>query len=137
MTGQVNLAYDYPLLGAFWTVLWICLWGIWIFLLLRVFIDLFRDDSLNGWAKAGWCIFVIALPFLGVFVYLVARGRGMGQRELNQARAQQKAFDSYVRETAGTARLSATEELARLSEIKARGDLTDAEFRRAKEKILR
>ncbi|MCX4821052.1 SHOCT domain-containing protein [Streptomyces sp. NBC_01142] len=137
MTGQVNLAYDYPLLGAFWTMLWIFLWVIWIFLLFRVFVDVFRDDSLNGWAKAGWCIFVIVVPFLGVFVYLIARGKGMGQREVNQARARQQAFDSYVRETAGPAEPSATEELARLSEIKARGDLTNEEFQRAKEKILR
>ncbi|MGW5277675.1 SHOCT domain-containing protein [Streptomyces sp. NPDC004044] len=136
MTGEINLAYDYPLLGAFWTMLWIFLWVIWIFLLFRVFSDIFRDDSLNGWAKAGWSIFAVVLPFLGVFVYLIARGKGMGERELHQARARQHAFDSYVRETAGTAKQSAAEELAKLSEIKARGDLTDEEFQRAKGKIL-
>lgn len=139
MTGKVNLAYDYPLLGAFWTMLWIFLWVIWIFLLFRVFSDIFRDDALNGWAKAGWSIFAVVLPFLGVFVYLIARGKGMGEREVHQARARQHAFDSYVRETAGTAgtaKPSAAEELAKLSEIKARGDLTDEEFQRAKERIL-
>ncbi|MET7526167.1 SHOCT domain-containing protein [Streptomyces sp900116325] len=137
MNGKMNLAYDYPLLGAFWTMLWIFLWVIWIFLLFRAFSDIFRDDSLNGWAKAGWSIFVVVLPFLGVFVYLMARGKGMGEREAHQARARQHAFDSYVRETAGTPKPSAVEELAKLSEIKARGDLTDEEFQRAKEKILR
>ncbi|MET7790011.1 SHOCT domain-containing protein [Streptomyces sp. NPDC005248] len=136
MNGKMNLAYDYPLLGAFWTMLWIFLWVIWIFLLFRAFSDIFRDDSLNGWAKAGWSIFVVVLPFLGVFVYLMARGKGMGEREAHQARARQHAFDSYVRETAGTPKPSAVEELAKLSEIKARGDLTDEEFQRAKEKIL-
>ncbi|MFJ7949334.1 SHOCT domain-containing protein [Streptomyces sp. NPDC096354] len=136
MTGKMILAYDYPLLGAFWTMLWIFLWMIWIFLLFRVFSDIFRDDSLNGWAKAGWSIFAVVLPFLGVFVYLIARGKGMGEREVHQARARQHAFDSYVRETAGTGKPSAAEELAKLSEIKARGDLTDEEFQRAKEKIL-
>lgn len=98
--------------------------------------DILRDDSLNGWAKAGWSIFVLVLPFLGVFVYLIARGRNMGLREAEQAKAKQQAFDSYIRETAGTAKPSATDELARLSEIKAKGDLTDEEFQRAKEKIL-
>lgn len=78
MTGEMNLAYDYPLLGAFWTLLWIFLWVMWIFLLFRIFSDIFRDDSLNGWAKAGWSIFAVVLPFLGVFVYLIARGKGMG-----------------------------------------------------------
>lgn len=136
MTGEMNLAYDYPLLGAFWTMLWIFLWVTWIFLLFRVFSDVFRDDSLNGWAKAGWSVFAVVLPFLGVFVYLIARGKGMGERELHQARARQHAFESYVRETAGTAKPSAAEELTKLSEIKARGDLTDEEFQRAKEKIL-
>ncbi|MDX3235966.1 SHOCT domain-containing protein [Streptomyces sp. ME03-5709C] len=136
MTGHLNLAYDYPLLGAFWTMLWIFLWVIWIFLLVRVFVDIFRDDSLNGWAKAGWSIFALVLPFLGVFVYLIARGKNMGLREAEQAKARQQAFDRYIRETAGTAEPSATDELARLSEIKAKGDLTDEEFQRAKEKIL-
>lgn len=101
MTGEMNLAYDYPLLGAFWTLLWIFLWVMWIFLLFRIFSDIFRDDSLNGWAKAGWSIFAVVLPFLGVFVYLIARGKGMGEREAHQARARQHAFDSYVREAAG------------------------------------
>jgi uncharacterized membrane protein len=136
MTGHVNLAYDYPLLGAFWTMLWIFLWVIWIFLLIRVFVDIFRDDSLNGWAKAGWSIFALVLPFLGVFVYLIARGKNMGVREEKHAQAKQQALNSYLRETLGTAKSSATDELARLSEIKARGDLTDEEFQRAKEKIL-
>ncbi|MFE7237964.1 SHOCT domain-containing protein [Streptomyces sp. NPDC057580] len=136
MTGEMNLAYDYPLLGAFWTLLWIFLWVMWIFLLFRIFSDIFRDDSLNGWAKAGWSIFTVVLPFLGVFVYLIARGKGMGEREAHQARARQHAFESYVREAVGTAKPSAAEELAKLSEIKARGDLTDEEFQRAKAKIL-
>jgi hypothetical protein len=130
------LAYDYPVLGAFWTMMWIFLWIIWIFLLVRVLMDIFRDDDLNGWGKAGWCIFVLVLPFIGVFVYLLARGKGMGMREAQQVQARQQAFESYVRETAGTPRASQADELAKLSEIKARGDLTEEEFQRAKAKIL-
>ncbi|MEV4921559.1 SHOCT domain-containing protein [Streptomyces roseoverticillatus] len=137
MNAHVYLAYDYPLLGAFWTVLWIVLWVAWFILLFRVIADVFRDDTLSGWAKAGWLIFTILLPFLGVFVYILARGRSMGARERRHLQAQQEAFDSYVRETAGsTGRRSEADELMKLSEIRARGDISDEEFRRAKEKIL-
>ncbi len=135
---MTNLAYDYPLLSALLTMLVFFLWIMWFILLFRVIVDIVRDDSLSGWAKTGWMVFTIVLPFLGVFVYVIARGRNMGSRELAQARAQQEALDSYIRETAkGTAeRTSSVDELARLSEIKARGDISDEEFRRAKELVL-
>ncbi|MGW4022564.1 SHOCT domain-containing protein [Streptomyces sp. NPDC005009] len=138
MSGATYLAYDYPLLSAFWTILVFFLWIMWFVLLFRVVMDIFRDDDLSGWAKAGWLVFTVVLPFLGVFVYVIARGRNMGRREIAQARAQQDAFDSYVRETARGAggRASSVDELSRLSEIKARGDITDDEFRRAKELVL-
>ncbi|MGW8400351.1 SHOCT domain-containing protein [Streptomyces lydicus] len=136
MTADTTLAYDYPLLGVFWSMLWICLWVIWIFLLVRIIVDIFRDDTMNGWGKGGWLIFVLVLPFLGVFVYLLARGKGMGEREAQHAIAQRRELDSYIRQTAGAGKSSEVEELARLSEIKARGDLTEEEFQRAKEKIL-
>lgn len=132
------LAYDYPLLSALLTMLVFFLWIMWFILLFRVIVDIVRDDSLSGWAKTGWMVFTIVLPFLGVFVYVVARGRNMGSRELAQARAQQEALDSYIRETAKGAggRTGSVDELARLSEIKARGDISDDEFRRAKELVL-
>ncbi|MGX1564120.1 SHOCT domain-containing protein [Streptomyces sp. NPDC055506] len=138
MSAQTYLAYDFPLLSAFWTMLWFFLWIMWFVLLFRVVLDIFRDDDLGGWAKTGWLVFCIVLPFLGVFVYVVARGKNMGRREMSQARAQQEAFDSYIRETAkgGEGRGSSVDELARLSEIRARGDITDDEFRRAKELVL-
>jgi hypothetical protein len=137
MDTRVNLAYDYPVLGAFWTIMWIFLWVLWIILLVRIIGDIFRDDALHGWAKTGWLAFVILLPFLGVFVYVVARGKDMGSREARYAKARQEEFDSYVRETAaGAGPASDTEQLAKLSEIRARGDLSDEEFQRAKEKIL-
>ncbi|NBM19283.1 SHOCT domain-containing protein [Streptomyces sp. GC420] len=137
MGDYVYVAYDYPLLGAFWTMLWIFLWVLWLFLLFRIVADIFRDDTLSGWAKTAWLVFVIVLPFLGVFVYVVARGKQMGTREQQHARAQQQAVDTYIRETAGTAgRTSEVEELAKLSEIRARGDISDEEYRRVKEKIL-
>ncbi|MFI2380052.1 SHOCT domain-containing protein [Streptomyces sp. NPDC018964] len=138
MSGATYLAYDYPLLSAFWTMLVFFLWIMWFVLLFRVVMDIFRDDDLSGWAKAGWLVFTVVLPFLGVFVYVIARGKNMGRREIAQARAQQEAFDSYVRETARGAggRTGSVDELARLSEIKARGDISDDEFRRAKELVL-
>ncbi|MFE4052143.1 SHOCT domain-containing protein [Streptomyces sp. YIM B13518] len=138
MSGATYLAYDYPLLSAFWTMLVFFLWIMWFVLLFRVVMDIFRDDDLSGWAKTGWLVFTIVLPFLGVFVYVIARGKNMGRREIAQARAQQEAFDSYVRETAKGAdgRAGSVDDLARLSEIKARGDISDDEFRRAKELVL-
>ncbi|MEU2894498.1 SHOCT domain-containing protein [Streptomyces sp. NPDC001273] len=138
MNGATYLAYDYPLLSAFWTILVLFLWVMWFMLLFRVVLDIFRDDDLSGWAKTGWLVFTIVLPFLGVFVYVIARGKNMGRREISQARAQQEAFDRYVREAAkgSDGRRSSVDELARLSEIKARGDISDDEFRRAKELVL-
>ncbi|MFI9615241.1 SHOCT domain-containing protein [Streptomyces sp. NPDC052023] len=137
MSTQMYLAYDYPLLSMFWTLLWFFLWIMWFILLFRIIGDIFRDDSLSGWGKTGWLVFVIVLPFLGVFIYLIARGKDMGGREVKHAQAQQRAFDDYIRETAGGAgRPSSAEELAKLSEIRARGDITDEEFRRAKELVL-
>ncbi len=137
MSEQTYLAYDYPLLSVFWSMLLFFLWIMWFVLLFRIITDIFRDDRLSGWAKAGWLVFCIVLPFLGVFVYVVARGKNMGRREIAQARAQQEAFDTRVREAAGgTSRHSSADELSKLSEIRARGDITDEEFRRAKELVL-
>ncbi|MFF7387847.1 SHOCT domain-containing protein [Streptomyces scabiei] len=138
MSGPTYLAYDYPLLSVFWSMLLLFLWIMWFVLLFRVVVDIFRDDDMSGWAKAGWLVFTILLPFLGVFVYVIAQGKNMGRREVAQARAQQAAFDDYIRQTAkgGDGRSSSVDELARLSEIRSRGDITDDEFRRAKELVL-
>ncbi|MFJ2156637.1 MULTISPECIES: SHOCT domain-containing protein [unclassified Streptomyces] len=137
MSDNLYLAYDYPLLDAFWTMMLIFLWILWFVLLFRVIGDVFRDDSLSGWAKTGWTLFVIVLPFLGIFVYLIARGRGMGRREQQYARAQQESLDTYIRQTAGSADTGGrADELAKLSELKSKGDLTEAEFQHAKEKVL-
>lgn len=138
MNGDVVLAYDYPVLGAFWTVMWIFLWILWLVLLFRVVADVFRDRHLSGWVKAAWLLFVIAVPFLGVLLYVIARGRDMGEREAQHAREKQRALDDYRRETpAGSEGLSSTEELTRLSDLKARGDISELEFQQMKEKVLR
>lgn len=129
------MAYDYPVLGAFWTILWIFLWIFWLVLLFRVLTDLFRDHSLSGWAKAGWLLFVIVLPFLGVLVYVIVRGADMGKREVEHTHKQQEAFEEYIRGTATGGR-STAEELTRLSDLRGRGEISESEFQRAKEKIL-
>ncbi|MFI9046926.1 SHOCT domain-containing protein [Streptomyces sp. NPDC053427] len=136
--GSVYLAYDYPVLGAFWTVMWIFLWVLWLMMLFRVIADIFRDHELHGWAKAAWLLFVIIIPFLGVLVYVIARGKEMSQRELRQARQHQEAVDAYIRDTAaGGGGRSGADELAKLSELKAKGEISQEEFQRAKEKFLK
>jgi hypothetical protein len=130
------LAYDYPLLGMFWTLLWFFLFVVWIMLLFRVFGDIFRSGDMGGWGKALWSIFIIVLPFLGVFIYVIARGHGMFERDMKQAQAQQAAFDDYVRQTAGSSAASTADELAKLSTLKEQGVITEAEFNALKAKAM-
>lgn len=126
---------DYPLLNIFLTMMWFFLWILWLMLLFRVIIDIFRDDTLSGWAKAGWSIFVIVLPLLGVFVYLVVRGKGMGQREVAaMLERESRAYDAAARRAGRSA--GHAEELARLADLKNHGDLTLEEYERAKAKVL-
>jgi len=128
-------AYDYPLLGFFWTVLIFFLWIAWIILLIRIFGDIFRNHDMGGFAKAMWSIFVIIVPFLGTLIYLIAHGSGMAKRDIQIAQANQAAFDSYVRQTAGSSKSSA-DELTKLADLKNQGVITDAEFAAQKAKLL-
>lgn len=130
---------DYPLLDVFLTMLYLFLWVMWFFLLFKVITDIFRDHSLSGWAKAGWLILVILLPYIGVFIYLIARGRSMGQRDIQQARDQEAAFKTYVRQAAGSEGEGAPShvaDLAKLAQMKDKGDLSEAEYEQAKAKLL-
>ena len=129
------LAYDYPLLGMFWTFLWFFLWIAWIVVLFRVIFDIFRSKDMGGFAKALWVIFVIFLPFLGVLVYLIARGHSMAERDLQEAQAQEQAFQAYVRQAAGSSGGSA-DELTKLADLRDQGVITDAEFQAQKAKLL-
>jgi ABC-type multidrug transport system fused ATPase/permease subunit len=128
------LAYTYPLLSIFWTMLEIFFFIIWIYLLFMVFVDIFRSHDMGGVAKALWVIFVIVLPFLGVFVYLIARGGKMHERAAAQAQQQQKAFDSYVQQAAGGS--STADQLSKLADLKEKGTITEAEFASEKAKLL-
>ncbi|MEV6945193.1 SHOCT domain-containing protein [Streptomyces sp. NPDC051172] len=121
------------------TMLWFFLWVMWFVLLFRVIGDIFRDDHMSGWGKAGWTLSVCVLPFLGVLVYLIARGRGMGERDRRQMQRQEQAFRSYVQEAAAEAPVAgrtSTDELATLAGLHDHGDITDTEYAQAKAKIL-
>ena len=130
-------AQDYPLLNLFWTMLWLFLWILWIFLLVRIILDIFRSDDLGGWAKALWVIFIIILPFIGVLVYLIARGAGIQRRDARQARAADQEMRSYIREVTATPGAPTTaEELTKLATLRDQGVLTQAEFDAQKAKLL-
>ena len=129
----MTLAYNYPILDLLWTMFMFFVFILWIWLLIAVFMDIFRSHDLGGWGKALWVFFIIILPFLGVLVYLIARGGKMHERAAEQAAQQQKAFDAYVKQTAGT---STADDLSKLADLKSQGVITDAEFEAQKAKIL-
>ena len=128
------IAYTYPLLSIFWTMLEFFLFFVWIWLLIVIFGDIFRSRDMGGLAKALWVIFVIILPFLGVLVYLIARGGRMHERSVAQAQQQQEAFDDYVRTTAKAP--SNVDQLAKLADLKEKGVLSESEFEAQKAKLL-
>jgi len=124
-----------PLLNLFWAMLWFFLFVIWIWLLISVFSDIFRSDDLSGWSKALWVLFVVFLPYLGVFVYLIARGRSMQERSMMQMAAREKAQRAYIQEVT-TSGGGTADELAKLAELKEKGVLSEAEFQAQKAKLL-
>jgi hypothetical protein len=126
----------YPLLDAFWTMLIFFLWILWFFLLFWIIFDIFRSEDLSGWGKAGWLIFVIILPFLGVFVYSIARGKEMGEHQVRAAQQQDQARRQYIRETTAGSGGSSAEELVKLAQLRDQGVLTDQEFAAQKAKLL-
>lgn len=129
------IAYDYPLLGIFWSVLYFFLLVIWFFAVASVIIDIFRDHDLSGIGKALWFLFVLFLPLIGLLSYLIVRGPKMQHRAMQQAEAQDAAFRSYVTEVA--AHGSTADELTKLVDLRERGALSDAEFEKQKAVLLR
>ena len=127
---------NYPLLNAFWTMLWFFLWILWFFLLFRIILDIFRSKDLGGWGKAGWLIFVIILPFLGVFIYLIARGGKMQEHAVQQAKDQDQAMRAYIQDVNASSGGGTADQLAKLNDLKNQGVLTDAEFQAQKAKLL-
>jgi ABC-type multidrug transport system fused ATPase/permease subunit len=127
------IAYTYPLLDIFWTMLWIFAFIVYIWLMIAIFSDIFRSDDMGGVAKTLWVLFVFIVPMIGILIYLIARGGSMRERSVRQAQRQQEAFNSYVSEAAGT---SPTDQLAKLADLKERGAISDAEFETQKAKVL-
>jgi Short C-terminal domain len=118
----------------FWSMVWFTLFFIWIWLLFIVFGDIFRSPDLSGWGKGLWSIFIIFVPYLGIFVYLIARGHKMQEHAVQQAQQQDAAMREYVQSVTTTG--GAADEIARLAELRDKGAITDAEFQQAKAKAL-
>ena len=117
-----------------WTMFVFFAWVLFFWLLFIVFGDLFRRHDISGWGKAGWTIFVIVLPFLGIFVYLIAEGKGMGERNVQQAQTAQADMDAYVRSVAGSG--SPTDQIAQAKQLLDTGTITQAEFDQIKARAL-
>ena len=127
-------SYSYPLLAVFWTILEIFVFIVWIWILIRIFVDIFRSPDLSGWAKALWVLFVLFVPLVGVLVYLIARGGKMHERAAQQAEQQEEQFRSHVQDAAGSQ--SSADQLAKLADLRDHGVLSTAEFEQEKAKVL-
>lgn len=124
-----------PLLDLFWAMLWFFLFFVWIWLLITLFADIFRSEDLSGWGKAGWTIFIVVLPWLGVLIYLIARGKSMTERAMKQAADQEKAMRSYVQEVSSSSS-SVADEIGKLAALRDQGVLTAEEFNAQKVALL-
>jgi hypothetical protein len=128
------LATDYPLLEVFWTILIFFSFIVWIWILFTVLADIFRRHDIGGFAKVMWIIFVVVLPYLGVFVYLIAEHKGMTERSVKQQQDVQTEFDQYVKSVAGKG--DPADQIAKGKELLDRGAISQAEFDEVKRKAL-
>ncbi len=124
----------YPQGGVLWTMFVFFMWILWFMLLFTVFGDLFRRHDIGGWGKTGWVVFVIILPFLGVFVYLIAEGKAMAERNVKQAQASQADMDNYIKSVSSSS--GATGEIAQAKQLLDSGAITQAEYDQIKSKAL-
>jgi len=131
----VLLAADYPFLDFLWSMLLVFLWIAWIFILVRVLLDVFRRDE-SGWKKAAWVVFLVLIPFIGVLTYLIVNGTGMARRDVKQAQAAQEQMDQYIRTTAGGGGGGAAAEIAKAKELLDSGAITPVEFDQIKARAL-
>jgi len=130
----VIVAADYPLLNIFWTILIVFAWVAWFWVLITIISDLFSRHDIGGWGKALWMIFVVVMPFLGVFIYLVSQGKGMGERRMAQVQANQQQFDTYVRQVA--ANEGPADQIAKAKDLLDKGTIDQGEFDRIKAQAL-
>ena len=128
------IAADYPFLDVLWTMFIFFAWVIWFWLLITVFADVFRRHDLGGGAKTLWIIFVIVLPYLGVFVYLISQGKSMAERNMKQSQAAQDQYEAQIRAVAGSG--GAAAEIEKAQQLLASGAITQAEFDAIKAKAL-
>jgi hypothetical protein len=134
---QVVLATDYPFLDILGSMLVFFGFAVWFWLLIKVFADVFRRHDIGGWTKFFWSLFVLVAPLLGVLIYLIAEGKEMGQRDVEQAQAQQAQLDAYVRDTAGSsANGGAGSEIAHAKQLLDSGAISQPEYDRIKQKAL-
>jgi hypothetical protein len=129
---MLPLAADYPFLNVLWTMIIFFAWIIYIWVAITVLIDVFRRHDIGGWHKALWVVFVIVLPFLGILVYLISNHDGMRDRSVKEVKAQQAAFDQYVRDAAG----GSAAEIAKAKELLDAGTISQQEFDAIKQKAL-
>ena len=127
---------SYPLLNLFWSMFIFFLWVIWIWILIWIFIDIFRSHDLSGWAKALWFLFVLFIPLIGVVVYVIARGGSMHERAAQQAQQEDSEFRSYVQQAAASSPASTADQLAKLADLRDRGVISAGDFEREKAKVL-
>ena len=127
---------SYPLLNVFWSMFVFFLWIIWIWILIWIFIDIFRSHDLSGWAKALWVLFVLFIPLIGVLVYLIARGGKMHEHAAQDARQQDQEFRQYVQQAASSSPASTADQLSKLAALRDRGVISAEEFEREKAKVL-
>jgi len=127
------LAADYPFLDVFWTMILFFCWVAWFWMLVLILSDVFRRD-MSGWVKAAWCAFMIVLPFLGVFIYLIAHGKGMTERRVRDAQVSQANFDDYVRTVATDG--GSAGDIERAKQLLDSGTINQDEFERLKAKAL-
>ena len=127
---------SYPLLNIFWSMFIFFLWVIWIWILIWIFIDIFRSNDLSGWAKALWFLFVLFIPVIGVLVYVIARGGSMHERAAQQAQQEDAEFRSYVQQAAASSPASTADQLAKLADLRDRGVISAGDFEREKAKVL-
>jgi hypothetical protein len=134
--SRVVLAYDYPFWNLMGSMLFFFLWVIWIWILIEVFADIFRRHDIGGGAKALWLLFVIILPYLGVFIYLIAESRGMAERKVAREVQAQQQFDGYVQSVAGSSGGGTAAEIEKAKQLLDSGAINEAEFNALKQKAL-
>ena len=130
----MTLAADFGTGEVLWSFLWFFLFFIFIMLIFQIFGDIIRSDDLSGWGKALWSLFIIFMPFLGIFIYVIVRGGKMHERQVSEMQKNQQAMNEYIRDTAGGA--DAATQLAQLADLHTTGKIDDAEYAAAKAKVI-